>query len=1372
MAFALLISLCSLNDTSAQVNYSNNFNANSTGWTGTITRTTATSACGSASMRRNMYSGATTGTMISPLTGTSLGGLTTLTYNYKVADWSANTVGTANPWGSFNVQYGATATGPWTTFQTINSGNHIVSGTCSTVVVTFTPPAGALYIKWDAVWTAGDYYINFDDVSVTESLGGCTGTPVGGTTNSSTASACSGTSFTLSVTGDENPLLSGLTYQWQSADDAGFTVGVTNLGTAQTQITSQTAAKYYRRSITCTNSGLSSFSSVLSVGMNSLLNCYCASTHTSGCSGDAIVVATLNTLSNNTGATCPANPAYSYYFPGVSQTTLYKGSSYSLVLLFGTDANQYAGAWIDYDNNGTLDAGENIGLTGNAGSSGTATINFTVPPTATAALTRLRIIGGNDAAVTAGQACGASSSTWGETEDYDITIAVPPACSGTPATGTANASSAVVCPGGTSNLSLTGIGIETGYTYQWQESADDINYNNIGGATLATYTASPLATTYFRCLVTCSNSGLSAPSTSTLVTFDNTANAGTISGPSSGLTYTNLAYSTNAYTGNLQWQSATALAGPYSDIAAATLDNVTLVSNAGGTFYVRLRAASPTCTTYSNVITIVVSAAGDNVCSPVSITTGNNGPYTNIGATGEVGEVSPPETSCNSQSAWCAASNSVVNSIWFSFVAPPSGRVSIRLNPNYTLWDSQFALYSASNCANFGTFTLIAANDDSSSTPFNSYIAPKCLTPGATYYLKVDGYQASTNGSWGILLTEESSILPTATISGSQAICNGNSANLSIAFTGTSLFTYSVNGGAPVTTSNNPETVVVSPGTTTAYSVTAISDANCPAGTTSGTANVQVDNAPPANSLTITSMPSSGCVGNVVTVNTNAVINATTYTWSVPAGSLVNGVAGPVTTAVPTANITLGAVPANASGWEVCVFASNACGVTNTQCKYIRGVLSLPAPIAGSTNACPNTNGNYSTAAVTGAASYAWSITGDATVSGTGTSATVTFGPTFTSGTLCVRAELACGYQGPQRCLTITNGVGTLGLMTGSFAVCPGQSGLVYSIPPVTNASSYTWTVPANISIVSGQGTNSVTVNADPGFTLGNICVTATSPCGIVSAPRCKTISSTKPGTPGNITGAATGVCNSTVTHTVPSVAGITSYTWSAPAGASIISGQGTNSVDVSYSNSFTTGQLCVTANNACGSSTARCINVKGAPATPGIVTGPATACAGEQGLSFSISAVYGASSYSWTLPAGATIVAGANTTNIVVDWGNVSGSVLVSASNGCGASGVRTFSVLVNCRISGSELPGAVVSAYPNPVSAKLNVDLQASNTGTYTLELSDLSGRVVSTQVVNAIEGMNSNSIDVTGLSKGMYMLSVKNAEGFAQQIRIAVQ
>lgn len=96
------------NESLAQVSYSNDFNANATGWTGTITRTTATTACGTASMRRNLYSSVTIGNMVTPSMAGNNGGTVTVSYKYKAANYSANTVGT-NPWGYFNVQYSTTS---------------------------------------------------------------------------------------------------------------------------------------------------------------------------------------------------------------------------------------------------------------------------------------------------------------------------------------------------------------------------------------------------------------------------------------------------------------------------------------------------------------------------------------------------------------------------------------------------------------------------------------------------------------------------------------------------------------------------------------------------------------------------------------------------------------------------------------------------------------------------------------------------------------------------------------------------------------------------------------------------------------------------------------------------------------------------------------------------------------------------------------------------------------------------------------------------------------------------------------------------------------------------------------------------------------
>jgi len=83
----------------------------------------------------------------------------------------------------------------------------------------------------------------------------------------------------------------------------------------------------------------------------------------------------------------------------------------------------------------------------------------------------------------------------------------------------------VVC--GTTALSVQNPG--TGFTYQWQSSANNTTYTDIGGATTATYTAAPTASTWYRCAV--SLGGNPVNSTPVLVTVS-APNPGATTGPS------------------------------------------------------------------------------------------------------------------------------------------------------------------------------------------------------------------------------------------------------------------------------------------------------------------------------------------------------------------------------------------------------------------------------------------------------------------------------------------------------------------------------------------------------------------------------------------------------------------------------------------------------------------------------------------------------------------------------------------------------------------------------------------------------------------------------------------------------------------------
>ncbi len=80
------------------------------------------------------------------------------------------------------------------------------------------------------------------------------------------------------------------------------------------------------------------------------------------------------------------------------------------------------------------------------------------------------------------------------------------------------------------------------------------------------------------------------------------------------------------------------------------------------------------------------------------------------------------------------------------------------------------------------------------------------------------------------------------------------------------------------------------------------------------------------------------------------------------------------------------------------------------------------------------------------------------------------------------------------------------------------------------------------------------------------------------------------------------------------------------------------------------------------------------APATPGSISGSTTVCFGSTGT-YSVTAVSGATSYTWTLPSGWS---GTSTTNSIIATAGISGTISVTANNAYGSSAPRTLGVTV----------------------------------------------------------------------------------------------
>jgi subtilisin-like proprotein convertase family protein/PKD repeat protein/endonuclease/exonuclease/phosphatase family metal-dependent hydrolase len=153
-----------------------------------------------------------------------------------------------------------------------------------------------------------------------------------------------------------------------------------------------------------------------------------------------------------------------------------------------------------------------------------------------------------------------------------------------------------------------------------------------------------------------------------------------------------------------------------------------------------------------------------------------------------------------------------------------------------------------------------------------------------------------------------------------------------------------------------------------------------------------------------------------------------------------------------------------------------------------------------------------------------------------------------------------------------------------------------------------------------------------------------------------------------------------TVVFTSTSTGTVTSYNWDFGAGASPATSTSSGPVSVSYgSTGYKSVRLIVSGSS--GTDTAfftDYILVRTVPAVPGPITGSESVCAGAAGIAYSVVAVPDATTYAWTLPAGATIASGSGSNAITADFGTAGGNVCVSAGNACGTgtSGCKSVTV------------------------------------------------------------------------------------------------
>jgi len=258
--------------------------------------------------------------------------------------------------------------------------------------------------------------------------------------------------------------------------------------------------------------------------------------------------------------------------------------------------------------------------------------------------------------------------------------------------------------------------------------------------------------------------------------------------------------------------------------------------------------------------------------------------------------------------------------------------------------------------------------------------------------------------------------------------------------------------------------------------------------------------------------------------------------------------------------------------------------------------------------------------------------------------------------------------------LTITALPNLAGSITGTAVLCQGQTGISFSIPAITGATSYIWSYSGSGASISGT-TNNVTISFSTTATSGILTVKGHNICGdgLVSPDYAITVNPI-PTPAGAITGLAT-VCQgqSNVWYKVPTIANASTYIWTYTGSGATFTPSATTTTDsvmISFSATATSGNLKVKGNNTCGNGTTSAnyfITINPLPAAAGTITGTSTVCSG-QSLVYTVPVITNATSYIWAYSGtGVTLTVNSNSVTLNFSSTATLGNLTVMGSNSCG---------------------------------------------------------------------------------------------------------
>jgi len=487
-------------------------------------------------------------------------------------------------------------------------------------------------------------------------------------------------------------------------------------------------------------------------------------------------------------------------------------------------------------------------------------------------------------------------------------------------------------------------------------------------------------------------------------------------------------------------------------------------------------------------------------------------------------------------------------------------------------------------------------------------------------------------------------------------------------------------------------------------------------------------------------VPSSTICSGVQTTFTNTSLNATSYTWK-ENGTVISTSQNLIRT------FTIG------GNYTIMLIASN--GTTTDSTSQVITVNPSPTQAAtptGPSAICTNssTTSNYITAGSTSALSYIWTLSPSTagTISGSTTNAVVTWSSTYSGAAYVqVKGTNTCGsgLNSDSIVINVSSIPAAASTPTGTSELCINPVNTTYNVTPITNASTYQWTLsPSNAGVITNNGVSAI-VDWNNTFTgSSTITVMGSNNCGNGALSTALNVdineipgSSSTPSGPNNL-------CknSSNSNYTISPTNFATSYNWDiSPSSAGTIIGNGTTVV-INWNNSFV-GQtnIKVAATNNCGSgpySNNYGVMINNTPPVPTITRSFDTlfsSSSSDNQWYLSNNAINGATNYYY----------------ITNSNGNY--YVKVTNSNGCSSNSANYYYNSVG--IKNSDIASSI-KIFPNPTNDIINISGENINS----IIVMDIQGQKIN-EYNNSSKSKNI-VIDLSSNSYGVYLLKIITKDG----------